>query len=287
MKKPEVSIVIPAYNESETIKKVLDDIKKVLSETDIQAEIIVVNDGSKDNTRAIIEKIKGIRVINHPYNLGYGASLKTGAKNAEGEYVLYLDADGQHDPKDIPKLLRYRKEYDMVVGKRGRMTSLVRTPAKKLIGMFANYLVEKKIPDLNSGFRVIRKDLIMRYIHILPQAFSFTTTITLASFKGGHTVKYVPIRIRKRAGGTSTIHPIKDTVKFIMLLFRATMLFSPLRVFLPAALLIFICGITLLSYELIRYFNVGTMSVLLVLTSVLIFFFGLLADQIAQIRRSG
>jgi len=281
----ELSIVIPAYNEEETIINVIRDVHHVMKNSGISYELIIVNDGSTDNTTALVKK-EDATLISHPYNKGYGASLKTGAINANGEFVLYFDADGQHDANDILKLLNFRGNFDMVVGERKKRTSLIRTPAKKILSVLANYLAERKIPDLNSGFRLIRRKIILEFIHILPNSFSFTTTITLACIKEGYDIKYVPINIRQRKKGKSTISPIKDSLRFIMLLLRVTMLFSPMRVFLPISFVLFLSGFSLLLYEIICYFNVGTLSVLLMLSSMLIFFFGLLADQMSFIRRT-
>jgi len=278
------SIIIPAYNEQKTIKKVILNVQEALKKLDY--ELLVVNDGSSDNTQEIVKSMKGVRLINHVHNKGYGAALKTGAKEAKGEYVIYMDADGQHFPEDIHKLIGKSDGVEMVVGMRTAQMSIIRAPAKILLGMMANYLAERKIPDLNSGFRLIKRDFVLKYLKILPNTFSFTTTITLALMKEGCSVVYTPIRIRKRAGGTSTIHPIKDTMRFAILMLRITMLFSPLRVFLPISAGLFVLAIGMLVYEIIRFFDLGSLSVLLFVSSLLIFCVGLLADQVSQLRRS-
>lgn len=285
-----LTVVIPAYNEQATIKKTLDEIREILKTQKISYEILVVDDGSTDKTADIVKDIvrtDGVRLIQHPYNKGYGASLKTGAKNANGDYVLYIDADGQQDPRYIPSLLKEIDRYDMVVGARKNVysTSLFRAPGKMILGIFANYLAERKIPDLNSGFRIIRKDIIYEFMDILPNTFSFTTTITLACIKSGYNVKYVPIMMKRRKGGKSVLNPLRDGFKFIMFLFRITMLFSPLRVFVPMSLFLFVFGFIELVIGIIKFFKVPSLSVILILSSVIIFFFGLLADQISMMRR--
>jgi glycosyltransferase involved in cell wall biosynthesis len=216
-------------------------------------------------------------------NRGYGASLKTGAKNANGTFVLYLDADGQHDPSDIPNLLKFINTFDMIVGERKKTTSFIRYPMKKIISILANYLVGTKIPDLNSGFRVINKDIILKSTNLLPDGFSFTTTITLICFESGRSVKYLPIKINKRKKGKSTIHPLKDTIGFVMLILRIITLFNPLKVFLPVSIVFFFIALVLSLYELARYFSIGSVSTLFFITSLLIFCLGLLAEQISAV----
>lgn len=281
-----LTIMIPAYNEEATIGSVIDEVKSVTSKQNIFYELIVVDDGSNDKT-AVIAKMHGAKVIEHPYNKGYGASLKTGAKNANGEYVMYIDADGQHNPQNIPLLLKEMSKYDMVVASRQNIssTSLFRTPGKKMLSLLANYLAERKIPDLNSGFRIIKKKIILEFINILPNAFSFTTTITLACIKSGYDLKYIPVKMRYRKGGKSVINPFKDGFKFIILLFRITMLFSPLRVFIPISFFLGLIGIVHMAIGIIIFLKVPSLSVILILSATMIFFFGLLADQISMMRR--
>jgi len=278
------SIIVPAYNEEKTLKGVVEGIKKAVEGLD--CEIIVVDDGSVDRTAEIAASVPGLKLVRHVANKGYGAALKTGAQSANGEWVIYIDADGQHYPQDIRKLISRMPGADMVVGQRTQHMSLLRAPAKIFLAWMANYLAERKIPDLNSGFRAIRRDLVLKYSNILPNTFSFTTTITLALFKGGYSIVYEPIRIRRRAGGTSMISPLRDTPRFAILLLRMTMLFSPLRVFLPISAGLFLLGAAVFLYEAIVYFNLGTLSVILFISALLVFCFGLLADQVSQLRRS-
>ena len=177
----EFSIIIPIYNEEEGIKEVLIGLNNYLDNENLQAEIIVVNDGSTDQTKEILNNFENTRLIDHPYNKGYGASLKTGVKNAQFDWILLYDGDGQHRPEYIKELIHHSNSYDMIVGARqGYQGPLLRQPGKKLLIWTANYLVKKKIPDLNSGLRLIKKDLFLKYAHIFPNGFSLTTTITLA-----------------------------------------------------------------------------------------------------------
>jgi len=281
------SIIMPVYNEQGTISHVLKELKNYLKENQYQSEIIVINDGSTDQTNRILKSIKDIKLINHPYNKGYGASIKTGAKNARYDWLLFYDSDGQHQPQYIKKLIKYISDYDMIVGARaGYQGPLSRQPGKKLLNWLANYLFQQKIPDLNSGFRLIKKDPFLKFLHILPNGFSLSTTITLAFFKEALNVKYIPIKINKRQG-KSTVK-IQDGFKAIMLILRTIILFSPLRIFLPVSILIF--GFALLSLALDIFLfskglNIGDTTILLFIFSLFFFFFGLLADQISAIRR--
>lgn len=281
-----LSIIIPAYNEEEAISHVLKELKNYLKETKYQNEIIVVNDGSTDKTDKILKNIKNIKLINHPYNKGYGASIKTGVKNAQYDWVLFFDSDQQHRPEYIEDLLKYINQYDMVIGARtGYQGPLSRQPGKKLLNWVANYLVQQKIPDLNSGFRLIKKDLFLKFSHILPNGFSLSTTITLAFLKEALNVKYIPIEINKRVGKSSV--KIHDGFNTIMLILRTIILFSPLRVFLPVSGLIFGLALLSLTLDIIHTssFNIGDTTILLFIFSLFFFFFGLLADQISAIRR--
>ena len=279
--KHEVTIIIPAYNEEEGITDVITHLK----ELDRNYEILVVDDGSTDNTYKLASET-GVKVIRHPYNKGYGAALKTGIRNAATDIVLFMDADGQHKPRDIKELIQYIVDYDMVVGARTKKSkiSLLRRPGKKILSITANYLAGMKIPDLNSGFRALKKGLAQEFMHILPNTFSFSTTITLACIASGYSVKYVPIEAAERVG-TSKIKPFRDGFNFIMLIIRTVVLFNPLKVFLPVAIVLFILGFLDLLYEIIYLFNVSSASILLIISAIFIFFFGILADQISSMRR--
>jgi glycosyltransferase involved in cell wall biosynthesis len=278
---PDVTIIIPAHNEEEGISDVITQLEELSG----NYEILVVDDGSTDNTHKLASDT-GVKVIRHPYNKGYGAALKTGIRNAKADIVLFMDADGQHKPSDIEKLIPYIGEYDMVVGARTKKSkiSLLRRPGKKILSLTANFLAGMKIPDLNSGFRALKKSVAQEFMHILPNSFSFSTTITLALVNSGYSVKYVPIEALERVGA-SKIKPFQDGFNFIMLIIRTVVLFDPLKVFLPISVVLFILGLPYLIYELVFHLNVPPSSILLIISSILIFFFGLLADQISSLRR--
>ena len=281
-----VTIIIPAHDEERGIEKVIIGVKNAMEGAKSTYEIIVVDDGSTDKTAEIVKKKEDVRLIQHPYNKGYGAALKTGVKNAEGYIVLFIDADAQQNPNDIQRLLEPMGRYDMVVGARtkGSKISLLRRPGKFVLSVLANYLAGMKIPDLNSGFRAIKKEIVMKYMYILPDTFSFTTTITLAAIKEGYNIKYIPIETVKGLG-TSKIKPFRDGFKFIMLILRTIVFFDPMKVFLPVSIVLFGMGFIYLLYNLIFYLNVPDASVLLIVSSIFIFFFGLLADQISTMVR--
>jgi len=281
----EVTIIIPAYNEEEGIGEVIDKIKDTMGNAKANHEIIVVNDGSTDETAAIVKE-KSVKLIQHPYNKGYGAALKTGVKNARGDIVLFIDADAQQTADDIPRLLEPMGEYDMVIGRRtkGSKIPLLRRLGKFILSSLANYLAGQKIPDLNSGFRAIKKEIVLKYIGILPDTFSFTTTITLATIKEGYNLKYVPIKTGERVG-SSKVKLFQDGVRFIMLILRTIVLFDPMKVFLPPSIVLFLMGFSYLVYELVLYSNVPDASVLLILSSILIFFLGMLSDQVSILIR--
>lgn len=280
-----LSIIIPAYNEQDTVLSVLTRVKQTIQQLTVPTEIIVVNDGSTDKTKCLLESQESIILLNHPYKKGYGASLKDGIKKASGDFVLFIDADGQQEPKEILNLVKYASEYDMVIGARENLNSFWRGFAKKILCLFANYLADFKIPDLNSGFCLVKKYIVKNYFLILPQTFSFSSTLTLAAIKDGYNLKYVPIKELPREAGKSTIHPLKDTVRFFMLILRLSVLFSPFKVFLPITVVLFTLGCGSLIYDF-WHLNITDATILLLLTSILLFFFGLLADQIAAISRN-
>ncbi|MFC2010277.1 glycosyltransferase family 2 protein [Chloroflexota bacterium] len=281
----EITIIIPAYNEERGIGQVVDKVKDAMANTGINHEVIVVDDGSTDETAAII-RTKDVRLLQHPYNKGYGAALKTGVKNAKGDIVLFIDADAQQNADDIPRLLKPMEQYDMVVGQRtrGSKIPLLRRLGKFILRSLANYLAGRKIPDLNSGFRAVKKEIVMKYIGILPDSFSFTTTITLALIKESYNLKYIPIKTSERVG-TSKIRLFRDGFRFIMLILRTIVLFDPMKVFLPVSAILFVVGFAYLLYGLILYLNVSDTSILLIISSLIVFFFGLLADQISLMRK--
>lgn len=276
-----LTIVIPAYNEANGIAAVLQK----LVDAQTGAHIIVVNDGSGDNTGNSASQITGVEVITHAYNKGYGAALKTGIAHAKTPWVMTYDADGQHTP-DLVKALQQEMtdRNDMVVGKRnGYKGPWIRQPGKRLLTAVANYLVQKKIPDLNSGLRAFRRERFMEYAHLFPDGFSLSTTSTVCFFKEGLNVAYVPISIQPRTG-KSTVRP-RHAFTTLMLILRLIMLFSPLRIFIPTSFFFGAITIGLLGYELVVHRNISDAGVALLGLSLSLFFFGLLADQIGALRR--
>lgn len=280
-----ISIIIPVYNEEKTISTVISELKNFIEQLkNYEFEVIVVNDGSTDGTGKILNQISGIRLVNHLFNKGYGAALKTGVINSSFDWVFFFDSDGQAKPEEIPKILEFIDDYDMVVGNRlNKKASFLRKPGRALLHWLANYLADQKIPDLNCGFRAIKKEKIKEFLHLLPNSFSLTTTITLAFQKSGLDIKYVPVEVNKRAGGKSTVK-IKHAIKTFFLILRTIVLFSPLRVFMPVVIFLWILLGLSLAYDIYHIHITNTTAVLFT-SSLIIFLFGLLADQISAIRR--
>lgn len=278
-----LSIIIPAYNEYKSIGAVTDEIEKVCNQIAIPFEIIVVDDGSTDSTAEVL-KDKPVRLIRHPENRGYGASIKTGVLAAHHPWILITDADGTYPISEIPKLLADRNQYDMIVGARtGENVNipLVRRPAKWLLNKLANFMAQTTIPDLNSGFRVFRKSSFLRFQNIYPSGFSFTTTITLALLCNHHPVKYVAVDYYKREG-RSKIRPLRDTYNFFVLVIRTIMYFDPLRIFMPAALVLSLVGIIFTSWEIYHLRNITTAATIVLFAALQTFILGLLADLIVK-----
>ncbi len=282
----EISVIVPAYNEEKAIGGVLEDLKKTMVTTHRNYEIIVVDDGSSDRSVRIVREIKGVTLIQHPFNRGYGAALKTGINNARGEIIVITDADGTYPNEEIPRLLTYIKQYDMVVGARtGEQVqmSAIRRFAKFFLIKLSNYLVKTKIPDLNSGLRIFRKETALNFFNILPPKFSFTTTITLAYLCNDYLIKYVPINYNPRKG-ESKIRST-DTLNFTSLIIRTMTFFKPLRVFFPISLLLLLLAFLVFFYTWILVGKVMDITVIvLVIAAIQIGLFGLLADLI--VRRS-
>lgn len=258
-----------------------------------RAEIIVIDDASTDHTAEVAQGA-GVRVIQHRHNKGYGAGLKTGIRAAEGDIIVMMDADSEHNAAQISQLLDNFGDNDMVVGARakGSHAPLVRRPGKWLLSKVANYLAEAQIPDLNSGFRAFRRNVALRFLHILPNGFSFTTTLTLALFKEGYNTAYVPITTTPRVG-TSTVNPLRDGVNTLMLIIRIIALFDPVKVFLPTSVALFLIGaIYWIGSGVFRFvqhlepaFHIPTGAMFMMVSSVIVFMFGILADQVSAIRR--
>lgn len=279
-----LSIVVPVYNECESIKPVLEELLKVLGLLQRPSELIVVDDGSTDGTLDILMDFSDRMILKkHHANQGYGAALKTGIKQAKHDYVAITDADGTYPNENLPLLLDKMDECDMAVGARiGKKvhTPLIRRPAKWLLNKLANYLVESAIPDLNSGFRIFRKEIVKKYLHILPNRFSFTTTITLAMISDGHRVHYETIDYKKREG-KSKIKP-SDAFGFLMLIIRTITYFNPLRFFLPFSLALFILGVVRFCYDAIWLHNLTDSTTLLFLFALQVGLIGIVADLIVK-----
>lgn len=283
-----VTVVMPAYNEAHGIAAVVGRVREALPE----AELLVVDDCSADETAARA-LAAGARVERHPMNRGNGAAVKTGIRRAKGEVVLLMDADGQMDPRYIPDILGMVAEgYDMVVGARSRDTqgdSLPRRLGNRALDALGSYLVETQVSDLTSGYRAMRREVILEFVHLLPNRYSYPTTSTLALLKGGYSVGYVPIESRRRAGGQSGQKLLKNGVRFGLIILRIVSLFAPLRVYFPVAVAMFALGMAswLLNIFLLdpaRGLYIPNSALLLFVGSIIIFMFGLLAEQIAALR---
>lgn len=275
-----ITVVLPAKNEAGAIEKTILGIKNL----ELVHEIIVVNDGSTDDTAQIAEQA-GAKVISHPYSKGNGAAIKTGARNATGDIIIFMDADGQHDANDIFKLIeRVEEGYDLVVGARqkGSQASIGRGIANKLYNNLATYMSDHHVEDLTSGFRAVRAEKFREFIYLLPNGFSYPTTSTMAFFRAGYSVTYVPIHAAKRIG-KSHIHPIKDSVRFFLIIFKIATLYSPLKMFLPFSVLLFILGTGWYGYTLYEYQRFTNMSALLYTGSIMIFLMGLISEQITSL----
>ena len=278
-----VSIVIPAYNESEAIADVIG----VLRSAAAWREIIVVDDGSTDGTgdRAAAA---GATVLRHPYNIGNGAAVKNGIRRATGEYILIVDADGQHPPEDALRLVDKLGAYDLVIGARSRETQATqaRRAGNGVLNQLATYLTGRDIPDLTSGFRGARASGLREFLHLLPNGFSTPTTTTLAFIKGGYSVTFEPIHARQRAG-QSKIRLARDGAKFLMIIFKIITIFSPLRIFLPLSLVSFVVGAAYAVWTIATEMHVTNSSVLLILFAVVVFLVGLVSEQISALRFEG
>jgi glycosyltransferase involved in cell wall biosynthesis len=278
------SIIIPAYQESEAIGDVVRTVLQVAASLGCEYEVIVVDDGSTDGTGDAARKA-GANVLTHPYNKGYGASLKTGIRYASNCTVIFLDADGQHDPNDIQRLLAERKNFDMVVGARkGTAGSpMWRKPGKVLLKWLVNSLTGNNIPDFNSGYRALDREMALRFIPIMPDGFSFSTTSTIAAFKGGYLVQYIPIQVAKRIG-TSTV-TAADGFRTIMLIIRLVTLFAPLRVFFPISAITCMIGFIFTVYGYVHAGEASVKGLIALLAAVQFFLFGIMVDQVVAVRR--
>lgn len=275
-----LSIIIPAKNESASIGELVRRIRAAYPE----AEILVVDDGSTDATSQIA-KSAGATVISHPKSLGNGAAIKAGARRASGEILVMLDADGQHDPADISRLVeRLEAGFDMAVGARSASShaNTARLAANGLYNVFASLITGHTIPDLTSGFRAVRTDLFRSFLYLLPNGFSYPTTITMAFLRAGYPVEFVPIKAQKRVG-RSHIRPLRDGIRFLIIIFRVATLYAPLKVFFPTSTIFFLTGLAYYVYTFSTQGRFTNMSMLLFSAAVIIFLIGLVSEQITQL----
>lgn len=282
-----LSVVVPAYNEGMTIGPMLDCLLPLASVHGW--EVIVVDDGSTDETAAEVTRREDwncLKLLRHPYNRGYGAALKSGIRMSTAPLIATMDSDGQHDPNDLLKLIPLTTSFNLVVGRRTELihSQLWRMPGKWFLNWLANYLTGFKIPDLNSGLRIFQTDAIRKYLHLCPDGFSFTTTSTIAFFNQGYAVTYIPITTRQRDRRAKSSVNLSTGFNTIILILRLASLFQPLRVFMPISFLFGMIGFLWgLPFVLLQR-GISIAALLFILTSLLLFFFGLLTDQVAQLR---
>ncbi|HEY6365110.1 MAG TPA: glycosyltransferase family 2 protein [Candidatus Binatia bacterium] len=277
----EVSIVIPVFNEAARLGETLSTVRGLHL---TGSEIIVIDDGSTDGS-ADVALAGGANVIRHPYNIGNGAAVKSGIRAARGRLLVLMDGDGQHRPEDIPKLIAESHDYHMVVGARakGSKRRVHRYAANVVYNLLASYVTRFKVQDLTSGFRLLSRQDALRFIDLLPNTFSYPTTLTLAFLRSGLTVKYVPIQTLYRAG-QSKISLVTDGIRFLLIITKIATLFSPFRVFLPVSIFFFLGGMTNYIYTYVSSHRFTNMSVFLLTTAVIIFMLGLISEQIALLR---
>jgi glycosyltransferase involved in cell wall biosynthesis len=276
-----VSVVIPAFNEEETIGELVSRVRSLHP----GFEIIVVNDGSSDNTEAVA-RASGATVCNHPYNIGNGAAVKSGIRVANGDVLVFMDADAQHDPEDIARLLAHVPEFDMVVGARlkGGQANAGRAIGNLIYNRLSSYVAKFPIQDLTSGFRAVKSSIARNFLNMLPNTYSYPTTLTLGVLRSGWSVKYLPIKSAKRRKGKSNINLVRDGVRFFMIITRISTLYSPMRIFLPVSFTMFLLGAINYLYTFTTQGRFTNMSALLFVSSVMIFMMSLISEQICQMR---
>lgn len=275
-----VSVVIPAKNEAVRVGAVVSQVRALHPEF----EILVIDDGSVDET-ATAARAAGATVISHPYSKGNGAAIKTGARRARGDVLVFMDADGQHDPREIDALLqKLTVGYDMIVGAReaSGQANNARHLANTVFNRLASWMVGHQIEDLTSGFRAAYRDKFSEFLYLLPNGFSYPTTSTMAFFRSGYSVSYVPIHVAPRLG-QSHIFALRDGVKFLLIIFRIGTLYSPLRIFFPTSFLLAILGLGYYVYTFIEQARFTNMSALLLTGALVTFLFGLLSEQITSL----
>jgi glycosyltransferase involved in cell wall biosynthesis len=275
-----VSIILPAKNESAGLSKALPSLRALYP----QAQILVVDDGSTDDTTEVCKR-EGVEVISHRYSMGNGAAIKTGARTATGDVLVFMDADGQHRPDEVGSLLAAVQEgYEMAVGARSSsgQASIARRIANGFYNRFGSWMVDHDIIDLTSGFRAVNAKRFREFLYLLPNGFSYPTTISMAFFRSGYAIKYVPVTVERRLG-KSHIRLIRDGIRFLLIIFRVATLYSPLKLFFPISFTFFSTG---LAYYLYSYLSTGrftNMSALLFINAVVIFLIGLVSEQITML----
>jgi glycosyltransferase involved in cell wall biosynthesis len=281
MNNNKITIIIPAYNESRTIGNLVSKMRTLYPDF----EIVVVDDGSTDDT-AIIAKDAGAKVHSHPYNIGNGAAVKSGIRISKGDILVFMDGDMQHNPDDVAHLIKYMQDFDMVVGTRSKMdqASLGRAFGNVVFNWLASYVAKFSIKDLTSGFRAVKSDIARSFLHLLPNTYSYPTTLTLGVLRSGRSVKYIPVKTHKRKMGRSNINMIRDGVRFFMIIARICTLYSPMRIFLPVSFTLFLLGFINYIYTLITQGRFTNMSALMFVSSLIIFMMSLISEQICQMR---
>lgn len=275
-----ISVVIPAKNEAEGLATFLPQLKKTYP----MFEIIVVDDASTDKTNEVAQNA-GVIVISHPYSIGNGGSIKTGTRNATGQYLLFMDGDGQHQVEDIEKLIsKFLEGFDMVVGCRDKASqaNFSRWLGNRFYNYIASIIVRQPILDLTSGFRLIKRDLFLEFLHLLPNGFSYPSTITMAFFRSGYAVGYQKIVVKPRKG-KSHLRLFSDGLKFLLIIYKMTTLYSPFKVFLPFAALHFLLGLLNYAYTFSTQGRFTNMSAVFLSASVIIFLIGLVSEQITAL----
>lgn len=275
-----ISIILPAKNEADGLRSLLPKVRGQMPD----AELIVVDDGSTDDTADICHQYE-VKIVTHPYSMGNGAAIKAGARVAEGEILVFMDADGQHQPQDIPRLLgMLGSGYDMVVGarSRGSQAGVHRAAANGFYNRLASWMVGRKVDDLTSGFRAVRADKFRKFIYMLPNGFSYPTTITMSFFRAGYAVGYVPIHAPKRIGN-SHMRIVRDGVRFLLIIFKIGSLYSPLKLFFPISVFFFLLGAGNYVHTYLTLHRFTNMSALLFITAIIIFLIGLVSEQITML----
>jgi len=278
----ELSIIVPAFNEEQGLPRILDDLVRIFP----SQEIIVIDDGSSDKTYEIACRFNSVKVIRHERNYGYGAALKTGISHASNEKLVFFDADGQHDAENIRRFAEFLEDCDLVAGERVNDKSIsgMRLPGKFVLKAIVNFLAKTKVNDINCGFRAVRKSIIKRYLFLLPDGFSFSTTTMLLFLKRKYRVKFIPIQVRRRAG-KSSVNQFRDGYNTLLLIIRLIALFDPLRIFIPPGFFFILMGILYGLYKFITVgFGLSVGALALLIIGFFSFLLGIICDQIASLR---